>query len=501
MLGSNVPPKIQLPFGNGASPSFIRAIPVPSQTAIQNGAASYTDGFPPWCFQANGYPFGQDFNGILNILSSWARWDAAGGPVGYDSTFSAAVGGYPAGAVISAATLGNFWLNTVDGNATNPDSGGAGWLGFQLATGPASPMHFGLDIGTTNSIICNVLPAVSSYAAGQVFLISVGASNTNTGAVVANFNGVGSTAVVHTDGSPLVPGEYAGSSMLMLAYTGTNMQLLSNYATTPKTLGASATYFVNASTGSDSNNGTSSGTAWATLQKAVNTISKFDLNGFNVTVTVANGTYGRTSLLPVGGSGSINFVGNAGSPQSCLIATSAGQGSALFCSGANGYTFTGFSFQSVGFIAGVDPGSGVYVQAATLTLTNCAFGGCVGNHISSRNSGQVILTGTLLLYGGVTANALADGASLSALGGSTIVSVPTGIAVTISVPINVTYFIEAFANGSTNVTYSVALTGSGNVTGTRYFAGLNGTVNSGGGGASFYPGTVAGLLQTGGQYA
>jgi hypothetical protein len=75
-------------------------------------------------------PFGQDMNGILNQISAWAQWDKAGGPVGYDATFSTAVGGYPAGAIISAAILGNFWFNTVDNNTTNPDTGGANWIGF-----------------------------------------------------------------------------------------------------------------------------------------------------------------------------------------------------------------------------------------------------------------------------------------------------------------------------------------------------------------------------------
>jgi hypothetical protein len=134
MLASNIPASFTLTWAQNAGGAFIRVIPSASQIGVQNGAASLNDGFPPLNFQPVGSggvpPFGQDMNGILNQISAWAQWDKAGGPVGYDATFSTAVGGYPAGAIISASILGNFWFNTVDNNVTNPDTGGAGWLGF-----------------------------------------------------------------------------------------------------------------------------------------------------------------------------------------------------------------------------------------------------------------------------------------------------------------------------------------------------------------------------------
>jgi hypothetical protein len=130
MLAANIPVKVQLPFGTNAGPSYIRNVPIPSQIGITTGAASFNDGFPPSCFQANGYPFGQDFNGLLRQVTQWLQWTNAGAPVGYDATFSTAIGGYPQGAIISAAILGNFWFCTIDNNLSNPDTGGAGWIGF-----------------------------------------------------------------------------------------------------------------------------------------------------------------------------------------------------------------------------------------------------------------------------------------------------------------------------------------------------------------------------------
>lgn len=136
MQASQIPVKFQIPWANSAGGSYIRQVPVASQIGVQNGAASLTDGFPPDTFisvAAGGVPpFGQDTNGILNQITAWDRWQNAGGAVSYDATFSTAIGGYPVGAVLFAASGTNWWLSLVDNNASNPDAGGANWqyLGY-----------------------------------------------------------------------------------------------------------------------------------------------------------------------------------------------------------------------------------------------------------------------------------------------------------------------------------------------------------------------------------
>lgn len=140
MLSANIPVKFPIKFAGGAPPQDIHnPIPTPSQQSITPGLASLTDGFPPATFlpvTAGGTPpFGQDFNGILFMLSAWAQWQAAGGwgATFFDASFVASIGGYPGGAVLAAAGIpGYFWYNTIDGNSTNPDSGGAGWIPFNL---------------------------------------------------------------------------------------------------------------------------------------------------------------------------------------------------------------------------------------------------------------------------------------------------------------------------------------------------------------------------------
>ena len=139
MLLSSIPLKFAVPFASGAGPTYVRQVPTPSQIGTgQAGAASMTDGFPPLNFipvEAGGVPpFGQDINGLLFQVTQWIRWGNAGGTTFYDSTFAANIGGYPARAIVESAILpGKYWYNTIDGNVTDPDQFGAGWVPKQDA--------------------------------------------------------------------------------------------------------------------------------------------------------------------------------------------------------------------------------------------------------------------------------------------------------------------------------------------------------------------------------
>ena len=131
MQASQVPANLNIPFANNAAGGYIRTIPQASQIGIVPGAASLTDGFPPLTFQpvsSGGVPpFGQDFNGILNLVTAWTRWQQAGGVPSYNAAFSASIGGYPLGAVVIKGDGTSFWRSLVDNNTSNPDAGGAGW--------------------------------------------------------------------------------------------------------------------------------------------------------------------------------------------------------------------------------------------------------------------------------------------------------------------------------------------------------------------------------------
>lgn len=145
MLASDIPERFPIPWANDADPSYIRQVPV--APPVEVGAACLELGFPPVNFEpvsTGGVPpFGQDINGVLNQISGWSRWVAAGAPTSYNSTFSTAVGGYPEGAYLaSSVRLGTWWLSLVDDNTTDPDAGGANWLQITAQTADRS-LYFG----------------------------------------------------------------------------------------------------------------------------------------------------------------------------------------------------------------------------------------------------------------------------------------------------------------------------------------------------------------------
>lgn len=159
MAGQPTPPRIVEAFAVNAGGGFITSpIPVPSQISTTPGAASFNDGFPPLCFldPADGgvLPSGADFNGILNMLSAWAAFLGAGQIPVYDATLQTAMGGYAIGSRIQqAADTNQVWVSTVNGNMTDPDTGGVGWLS-------SKPLYSTAALAGPNDV---VLPGISDY--------------------------------------------------------------------------------------------------------------------------------------------------------------------------------------------------------------------------------------------------------------------------------------------------------------------------------------------------
>lgn len=160
MQSSNQPEKISLPFATSGQK---QPIPVASQIGIEDGRASYSDGFPPLTrtpLAAGGVPpFGTDMNGILNAITLIQQWQSAGGMFMFDAVFAAAIGGYAKGAFILKADASGFWQSTIESNTNNPDTGGAGWADFSVA---------GLiPAGAVQAFAMNVVPAGWLASQGQ----------------------------------------------------------------------------------------------------------------------------------------------------------------------------------------------------------------------------------------------------------------------------------------------------------------------------------------------
>lgn len=174
MQSSSAPAKFPIPFANATVAPYTRPIPQASQIGIQNGAASLTDGFPPAAFSpisaGGSWPWGADFNGLLNQMTAWDRWFQAGGPVFFDATLATAIGGYPKGAMLSSAvTNGLVWISQADNNTTNPDSGGVNWI-------PSQQWTAGNVSSVSGATIANGVLTIASqqWSAGNVSSVSGG---------------------------------------------------------------------------------------------------------------------------------------------------------------------------------------------------------------------------------------------------------------------------------------------------------------------------------------
>jgi hypothetical protein len=216
MLSTNPPVAISEPFAvNGTK----NVIPNASQIGITNGAASFNDGFPPLTFlplTAGGVPpFGADFNGILNMITQTVLWVQSGGKFGYNAAFQTAVGGYPKGAVLLRGDLSGFWFNAVDGNETNPDAGGAGWIPW----GGSSQI---LPLAVSSSSV-----VLTALQAASPIIVITGLLTSNITLTFPAWSGIQWTVINSTTGNFAISAGISGGSSSIVLQGGSN-QIYSN---------------------------------------------------------------------------------------------------------------------------------------------------------------------------------------------------------------------------------------------------------------------------------
>jgi hypothetical protein len=247
-------------------------------------------------------------------------------------------------------------------------------------------------------------------------------------------------------------------------------------------LAANRTYYV-LNSGSDSNDGltNSAGGAFATLQKAYDTILTLDLAGY--TASIVYGVAGQTitnalncTAPPVGGNVTLDLGGSTLNPTSANAIIHSAPFTLTVQNGTLRTTTSGNCI-SIG------------IKAATLNIgASITFGACAGYHVVSY-------AGRFQCYSSYSITGGAVGHILCGLQGQIEISGPT-ITLT-GTPAFSSAFINCFG-----VSYAIffAVTFSGSATGTRYFCSENSVLSTGGGGASYFPGNVAGSTLSGGLY-
>ena len=355
----------------------------------------------------------------------------------------------------------------------------------QLATVARSQrLNYVVASGTANALTATVTPAPASLAVLEGVPFRVKMPFTNTGATTFKINALAAAPVLRANGSILFDGDLVSGGIYVLVYDGANFRVLT--LTAPPVLIRPVTLYVNAAIGSDSNDGTANvaGKALASIQGAVDRAWSYGPGPYTITIMVAPGNYGYVVVpsrpgpkLDIQGTGTVaadvNIASGVGFDAFATMGTSV-----VSVSKVKGGSLTGYA----GFVG--------YDQSV-LILNNCetgqtsqamvqAFGGASVTCLNHRFSGS-----TLAMY---RANV---GGKLT-LGGLH----------TITTPITSSFVAFAANLGSIATSASSPLTysGAGNVTGQRYLAATNAVIDTGGGGANFFPGTSAGSVGGGGQY-
>lgn len=277
------------------------------------------------------------------------------------------------------------------------------------------------------------------------------------------------------------------------------------------------TFYVNFASGSDTTgNGLTAGTAWATMQNAVNVISNTYVYPGTITINVANGTY----VTPAGayacsiGMSQIaawNIVGNSASPTSVVINSTAA-GSRGFSSG------NGAVVQVTGFTTSAYYEAYVAAQHGTLNVTNCNYAGGPSGYSGSGSAipfGFASYSGsTLTCYALTRGTANLIGVSgpcnsvFTANSGGYLNAGYTDINGTLPVSFTFTsataYAAFLSITSSASATFNTTMiTTSGTLTGNKFGLSLNGIIYVYGASTSALPGTVTPTspYSTGGQYA
>lgn len=248
-------------------------------------------------------------------------------------------------------------------------------------------------------------------------------------------------------------------------------------------LTADLTLYVS-TTGSDANNGLTAVTPFATIQHAYDVLQQdYDLNGFQATIQLADGTYtsGLSAVKPIFG-GSLLINGNAVSPGNVIISTTSA--SCVVNSSGTIVSVQNFKCQTT------TAGSCLIAAAfSTINITGpIIFGACAGIHLSAA-------LGIINVQANYTVNGTAT-VHWSANDGGRLYC--NNRVVTLSgTPAFSIYSAQAYDSG---LIYSNGSSFVGAATGVRYNVVANGVINTAGSGASYLPGNSAGSASTGGQY-
>ncbi len=265
-------------------------------------------------------------------------------------------------------------------------------------------------------------------------------------------------------------------------------------------LTADRTYYVRTD-GNDSNTGltNTSGGAFLTLQKAINTVAALDISIYNVTIQVADGTYTVTSgifLRSLIGGGLVTIQGNASNNSLVLFQGASGVNIINMYNIYGNWLFKDFKVASSGGTATCL----FFIDNSNFVFNNLNFG---SSGTASNNQYQIFLTNGSLCRCEGTTYTISGGGFYCHVGvreGSVYnpFGTATGVVTLTGTP-SYTTFMYADVGGIYSKFFG-DITWSGSATGKRYEANNLALIRTAGGGANHFPGNAAGTIANGGLY-
>lgn len=259
-------------------------------------------------------------------------------------------------------------------------------------------------------------------------------------------------------------------------------------------LKANRTYYVRKD-GNDSNTGLSNNSAGAflTIQKAIDVASQLDAWMYGIYIYVGPGTYAENVILKpgIGGGTAIQIIGNDATYGSDTIIAPA-TGHCINTSGYGGlYTIHGFKLQT----GGAGGASCLYVtNRFELTIYAIDFGSALtGYHIRLMYYSRIVLgstgyriSGPCALHAMITthANLVLQNAAISV----------------ITNPVAIGTFVHTYHNANV-LASGITFANKAYATGAYYNVSLGSIIDTGGGGATYFPGNSAGSVTSPGAYA
>ncbi|WP_245520681.1 MULTISPECIES: hypothetical protein [unclassified Mesorhizobium] len=278
---------------------------------------------------------------------------------------------------------------------------------------------------------------------------------------------------------------YRGSSTWSRLAKGTALQVLRQntaltapeWASAREVLTANRTYYVR-TTGSDSNDGLTAGTAFLTVQKAINVAIALDMSIYAVTVDVGSGTFSEGIYLNISGNGNARITLLGAGYTSTVIS-----GSTYGLLATGGLSLTVKDLKATGGTVAIWSRYGAQV----FLIGNVALGGGSARLIGVDNGGYLECAGS---GNNIYLDANSAYAFYAAAFGHIFIGSSAGVLTTAARTFTAT--VNALNGGIIELPSVTFTTTAGAITGSRYAASNLGIINTTGAGTSYIPGSTAG---------